>query len=226
MVDDAQAVEAEPGSEQVASGEPARAQLEAYFGASFEKVSAFHAMLAEHGEERGLIGPRELGRLWNRHILNSAAVVRYLPARGTIVDVGSGAGLPGIVIAAMLPDAEVVLIEPMERRCAWLDEVVETVGLPNVTVRRGRADEYAGAIEADAVTSRAVASLSKLVRWSFPLVAVGGELVVLKGRNVRDEIEPARKALRSFGASEPEIVEATTIDGTESTTVLRSRRGR
>jgi len=212
--------------DRVTAAEPDRASLEAFFGPAFSQVDTFTAMLEAHGEERGLIGPRELGRLWSRHILNSAAVVPYLPGRGRIVDVGSGAGLPGIVVAVMLPEADVVLVEPMERRCAWLSEVVDTVGLANVTIRRGRADEFAGAVEADAVTSRAVASLAKLARWSFPLARVGGELVALKGRHVQAEIGPAGKVLRSFDATEPEIIEATTLPGTEPTTVLRTRRRR
>lgn len=202
-----------------------RSTLSDYFGAAFPAVERFAQELTLQGELRGLIGPREIGRIWERHILNSAAVVQYLPQEGTIVDIGSGAGLPGLVIAAMRPQAEVVLVEPMERRCLWLAEMTEAMGLPNVEVKRGRAEEYHDAFDADVVTSRAVAALDKLARWSLPLLRPGGQLVILKGRNVAAEIEPAQKVLRKFRMSPPEILEARTLDGAESTTVLRSTRG-
>jgi 16S rRNA (guanine527-N7)-methyltransferase len=192
-----------------------------YFGASFSTVVRYAELLREYGEVRGLIGPKEVDRVWSRHILNSAAVVRFLPTRGLIVDVGSGAGLPGIVVAAMLPEAQVVLIEPMERRCAWLTEVSSAVGLRNVEVRRGRAEEFAGAVEADAVTARAVAPLDRLGRWTLPLLKVGGELVALKGRNVDREIPNARRVLTRLGGSEPEVFSAGTVPGVEETVVVR-----
>ena len=195
--------------------------LARYFGESFAKISAYAEMLRAEGELRGLIGPREVPRIWDRHILNSAAVVPFLPSSGTIADVGSGAGLPGIVVAIMRPEASVSLIEPMERRCAWLSEVATALELGNVDIKRGRAEEFHGAFEYDVVTSRAVASLDKLVRISLPLLRNGGEMVVLKGRNVAREIEPARKALRRLKGSEPEIHEASTLPGVESTTVVR-----
>lgn len=200
------------------------AAVREYFGAHYDAVSRFHARLRDEGEVRGLIGPREVDRLWERHILNSAAVVPFLAGARSVADIGSGAGLPGIVIAIVRPDATVHLIEPMERRTAWLEEIVEDLGLENVEIKRGRAEEYDGAFEVDAVTSRAVAALSKLARISLPLVRSGGELVVLKGRNVEREIEPARKVLRRLTAGEPEILEGRTVDGVESTTVLRVRR--
>ena len=199
-------------------------EVQEYFGDSFSLVSRFAEMLHDQGELRGLIGPREVSRIWERHILNSAAVVQYLPTSGTIADIGSGAGLPGIVIAAMLPEAEVLLIEPMERRCTWLNEVVEELGLANVEVKRGRAEEYHGAFQCEAVTSRAVAALEKLARMSLPLVERGGEMVVLKGKNVQQEIEPARKVLRKYKTEEPQILEAFSVEGVEPTTVLRVRR--
>ncbi|WP_277213875.1 16S rRNA (guanine(527)-N(7))-methyltransferase RsmG [Isoptericola croceus] len=200
------------------------AAVREYFGEHYEAVARFHARLRDEGELRGLIGPREVDRLWERHILNSAAVVPFLSAANSVADIGSGAGLPGIVIAIMRPDAQVHLIEPMERRTAWLEEIVADLDLGNVVVQRGRAEEYDGALELDAVTSRAVAALSKLARISLPLVRSGGELVVLKGRNVEQEIEPARKVLRKLAQGEPEILEGRTVDGVEATTVLRIRR--
>lgn len=195
-----------------------------YFGDAFPAVAGFHRMLVEHGERRGLIGPREVGRLWERHLLNSAAVVPFLPEDGLIVDLGSGAGLPGIVVAAMLPQVQVALIEPMERRCIWLAEVVEELELTNVEIKRGRAEEFHGAFEADALTARAVAPLDRLARWSFPLLRKGGVLVALKGRSAADEVTPALKVLRKFGAVNVEIVEARTIPSVEPTTVLRAVR--
>src|SRR5690606_35601757 len=108
--------------------------------ASFERVDAYRSMLADEGVTRGLIGPREVDRLWDRHILNSAVVAQYLPAAGTVVDVGSGAGLPGVVLAAMRPDLDVTLLEPMARRTAWLEEVLETCGI-RAEVLRGRAED-------------------------------------------------------------------------------------
>lgn len=198
-----------------------REALTEYFGASFPTVERFADRLREEGELRGLIGPREVPRIWDRHILNSAAVVPFLPKTGLIADIGSGAGLPGIVIAAMRPQASVYLVEPMERRCAWLSEIAADLGLANVEVKRGRAEEYHGAFECDAVTSRAVAALDKLARLSLPLVRPGGEMIVLKGRNVAREIEPARKVLRRLKGGEPEIVDAPTIPGVETTTVVR-----
>ncbi|AEG45694.1 16S rRNA (guanine(527)-N(7))-methyltransferase RsmG [Isoptericola variabilis] len=200
-------------------------EVRAFLGVGYEPLARFHDRLRDEGEVRGLIGPREVSRLWERHILNSAAVVPYLAGARSVADIGSGAGLPGIVIACMRPDLEVHLIEPMERRTAWLSEIADDLGLTNVQVKRGRAEEYHDAFEVDAVTSRAVAALSKLARMSLPLLRRGGEMVVLKGRNVAQEIDPARKVLRTFKASEPEILEGTTVPGVESTTIVRIRRG-
>lgn len=200
--------------------------VKAYLGNAYDGVARYADLLRDQGELRGLIGPREVPRIWERHILNSAAVVQYLPTSGSVADIGSGAGLPGVVIAVMRPELEVILVEPMERRTTWLSEVVTELGLTNVEVKRGRAEEFHDAFEVDAVTSRAVAPLSKLVRMSMPLVRVGGELVILKGRNVAQEVEPARKVLRKFGAADPEILEGTTVDGVEPTTVVRVRRGK
>ncbi|WP_036958809.1 16S rRNA (guanine(527)-N(7))-methyltransferase RsmG [Promicromonospora kroppenstedtii] len=200
--------------------------VKAYLGDAYDGVARYAELLRDQGELRGLIGPREVPRIWERHILNSAAVVPYLPTTGSVADIGSGAGLPGIVIAVMRPELDVILVEPMERRTTWLAEVVAELGLTNVQVKRGRAEEYHDAFEVDAVTSRAVAALSKLVRMSMPLVRVGGELVILKGRNVVQEIEPARKVLRKFSAVEPEILEGVTVEGVEATTILRVRRSK
>lgn len=201
------------------------ASVRTYFGERYALVSRFAERLRTEGEIRGLIGPREVSRLWERHILNSAAVTPYLGGATSVADIGSGAGLPGLVLAIQRPDVEFQLIEPMERRTTWLQEIVDALSLDNVTINRGRAEEYHDAFEVDVVTSRAVAALNKLARMSLPLVRKGGAMVVLKGRNVDREIEPARKVLRSFKAAEPEILEGRTIEGVEPTTILRIRRG-
>lgn len=200
------------------------ARLPEYFGAAWPTVSRFAALLREQGELRGLLGPREQSRLWERHLLNSAAVVQHLPRTGAIADVGSGAGLPGIVVAAMLPEAELVLIDPMERRTQWLEEVVAELDLSNVRVVRARAEELDGALEADAVTARAVAAMDKLARWCLPLLRDGGTLVALKGRSAGDELEKAKYVLRKLGGDAGEVLDAPTIPGVDSTTVVRVMR--
>lgn len=193
-----------------------------FFGERYEAVAAFAALLAEQGELRGLIGPREFDRLWERHILNSAAVVPFL-GEGRVVDVGSGAGLPGLVVAAMLPEREVTLIEPMERRVSWLTEAAEHVGLDNVRVLRGRAEEFWEGVEADALTARAVASVDKLVKWCAPLLSDRGSMALLKGRSAGVEIDRAKYVLRKAKLT-AEVVEAPTISGLEPTTVVRVTR--
>lgn len=197
-------------------------EVREYFGDRYPQVEAFASLLADQGVLRGLIGPREVPRLWERHILNSAAVVPHL-RDGTIVDVGSGAGLPGLVIAAMLPERQVVLVEPMERRTAWLFEAARTVGIDNVTVLRGRAEEVRESVEADVVTARAVASIDKLVKWSAPLLSATGEMALLKGRSAPDELERAKYVLRKFGLAGT-VHTAPTIAGLEPTTVVRLHR--
>ena len=199
-------------------------RLPAYFGDAWPAVAGFARLLREHGELRGLIGPKEQSKLWERHILNSAAVVQHLPASGTVVDVGSGAGLPGIVVAAMLPKVEVTLLEPMERRTQWLSEVLEELALTNARVLRGRAEDFDGALEADAVTARAVAALDKLARWCLPLVRPGGVLVALKGSSAAAEVEAAKYVLRKLGGEPGEVLDAPTLEGVDSTTVVRVMR--
>ncbi|HYQ75011.1 16S rRNA (guanine(527)-N(7))-methyltransferase RsmG [Cellulomonas sp.] len=195
-------------------------RLPEHFGRAWPAVHGFHDMLRDQGVLRGLVGPRELARLWERHVVNSAAVVPFLPETGTIVDVGSGAGLPGIVVAAMRPDAEVVLLEPMERRTDWLTEVVQTLGLSNARVVRGRAEDQVGTLRADAVTARAVAALDKLYPWTLPLLAVGGRLVALKGGRARDEADAAVAVGERFGGGPATIEVAPTLPGLEPTSVV------
>lgn len=196
--------------------------LEEFFGDSYARVRGFAELLADQGILRGLIGPRELTRIWERHILNSAALAPFLPA-GTLADVGSGAGLPGMVLAAMEPTRSVVLIEPMERRTAWLFEASEILGIDNVTVVRGRAEEVAEVVEADVITARAVASIDKLVKWCAPLLAPTGRMVFLKGRSAPDELESAKYVLRKHGL-QGAVHSAPSIPGIEPTTVVTLTR--
>jgi len=198
-------------------GDPRLAEL---FGPSWPTIEGFHRILVDQGVLRGLVGPREVSRLWERHLINSAAVVPFLPHEGRIIDVGSGAGLPGVVIAAMRPHAEVVLLEPMERRTDWLSEVVSTLGLTNTTVVRGRAEDQVGELRADAVTARAVAALDKLYGWTLPLLSVGGRLVALKGGRAQDEAAAAIDIGERYGGGPARIEVAPTIPGLESTSVV------
>ena len=175
------------------------------------------------GELRGLVGPRELPRLWTRHLANSAAVVDFLPRRGAVADVGSGAGFPGVVIALLRPDLEVTLIEPMERRIDWLTDVVAELDLANAVVRRARAQEVRDRF--DAVTARAVAGLPRLVRITAPLLRPGGRLLALKGARAQDEVDEARRVIKGAGL-EPAIIHDVVTPGGESTRVVEIRRRR
>ncbi|WP_019135613.1 16S rRNA (guanine(527)-N(7))-methyltransferase RsmG [Cellulomonas massiliensis] len=197
-------------------------RLPEYFGPAWDRVSAFRRMLVSDGVLRGLVGPREVGRLWERHLLNSAAVVPFLPDQGDVVDVGSGAGLPGVVIACMRPDQRIVLLEPMERRVDWLREVVDALALPHVEVVRGRAPEIP--MQANVVTARAVAGLEKLYRWTVPLLRPGGTLVALKGARAADEVEASSRLAARLGLRDVEVLTASTLPGAESTTIVRAVR--
>jgi 16S rRNA (guanine527-N7)-methyltransferase len=170
------------------------------FGARIDLARQFTQALAEHGEERGLIGPLEPPRLWTRHVLNSAVVAPLFSGR--VGDVGSGAGLPGLVLAIARPDVEWVLIEPMERRVAWLSEQVAELGLDNVEIVRARAEDWRRGPTLDAATARAVSALRTLVPLTAPLVRDGGELILLKGANAALEIESAEKVLRKYRVSD------------------------
>ncbi|WP_314146159.1 16S rRNA (guanine(527)-N(7))-methyltransferase RsmG [uncultured Leifsonia sp.] len=183
--------------------EPAAAA--ALFGDRLDVARAFTANLAAQGEERGLIGPLELPRLWSRHILNSAIVAPLLRP-GRVGDVGSGAGLPGLVLAIARPDVHFVLIEPMERRVAWLTEQTEELGLRNVTVLRARAEEAKLDEPLDQVTARAVSAFRKLIPLTAPLLRDGGELVLMKGAGAAAEIEAATKEIRKYKVHDPEVV--------------------
>jgi 16S rRNA (guanine527-N7)-methyltransferase len=162
-------------------------------------------LLATEGVLRGLIGPREAPRLWERHVLNSAVLAETIPDGATVCDIGTGAGLPGLVVAIARPDLRVTLVEPLLRRTTFLDEVVTELGLSHVSVVRGRAEDLHGTVVFDVVTSRAVAPLERLLGWSMPLVSPTGALVAMKGQSVRDEIESARRFLQTWRCGEPEV---------------------
>jgi 16S rRNA (guanine527-N7)-methyltransferase len=161
------------------------------------------------GVVRGLIGPRESERLWDRHLLNCAVVGELIPAQARVVDVGSGAGLPGLVLAIARPDLTVVLVEPMARRSTFLSEVVAALGLHGTTVVRARAEECARGRHrleaADVVTARAVAPLDRLAAWCLPLARIGGRLLALKGESAADEISIHRDAIARSGGQKPVI---------------------
>lgn len=169
------------------------------FGDRIDVARAFTAALAAEGEERGLIGPLEPPRLWTRHVLNSAIIAPLF--NGRVGDIGSGAGLPGLVLAIVRPDVEFVLIEPMERRVTWLREQAEALDLANVTVARSRAEDWDGRGSLDAVTARAVSALRTLIPLTAPLVRDGGELILMKGAGAPTEIEAAEKQIRRFRLS-------------------------
>lgn len=197
-----------------------------FLGQAFERVNAFADALVAEGVLRGLIGPRELPRLWERHLVNSAALLPYLPATGTVVDVGSGAGLPGLVIACARPDLHVVLVEPMERRSAWLTEVANELGLSSVEVVQRRAEELHGRLTADVVTARAVAPLDRLVTWCFPLVGDSGVLLAMKGSRAQDEATAAAPLIERLGGGPVQVLSAETVPGVAPTTVVRVERVR
>lgn len=192
------------------------------FGDQIEVARSFTNELARRGEELGLIGPLELPRLWTRHILNSALLAPLLEARGRVADVGSGAGLPGLVLAIARPDVEFVLIEPMERRTDWLRNESDRLGLQNVTVLRGRAEDVADDVVVDQVTARAVSALSKLIPLTVPLVRSGGQLILMKGARVDEEIEKARKVILRKRLSDVEVLELGDGVVAETTRVFRA----
>jgi 16S rRNA (guanine527-N7)-methyltransferase len=184
---------------------PAAAEL---FGDRLDKARAYAALLAGIGVERGLIGPREAKRVWERHLLNSAAVGELLETGDTVVDIGSGAGLPGIPLALARPDLQMTLVEPMLRRSEFLAEVVGALDV-DLTIVRGRAEEPGvkeRVGEADATVSRAVASLDKLAKWSLPMLRPGGRMLAIKGARAAEEVERARRVMRSLGATDARVV--------------------
>jgi 16S rRNA (guanine527-N7)-methyltransferase len=183
--------------------EPAAAV--AIYGDQIDQARSFAQTLANDSDELGLLGPRELDKLWSRHILNSAVVAELVRPGDKVADVGSGAGLPGIPMAIARPDAEFVLIEPMERRSSWMLEVVEDLGLKNVRILRSRAEDVTER-DFDIVTARAVAALEKLLKMCVPLLKPGGALIALKGSKAAEEIANSKKLEKKLGISSFEIL--------------------
>ena len=198
--------------------EPAEAAL--IFGAGIDKARAYAAALVRDGDELGLLGPREMPRLWSRHVLNSAVVANLVADGASVADVGSGAGLPGIPMAIAQPNAHFTLIEPMERRSNWLQEQVYALGLTNVTVRRARAEEVGEAF--DIVTARAVSALPKLLRMTVPLTRHGGQILALKGSKAADEIAESQKLKSKLKIAGFEILQVGTEHLADPTTVVRT----
>lgn len=192
------------------------------FGPTITTARLFTRHLADRGEELGLVGPLELPRLWTRHIINCALVAPLLTP-GKVGDIGSGAGLPGLVLAIMRPDVDFVLIEPMERRVHWLVSEVAQLGLRNVEVLRARAEEATHLAPFDQVTARAVSALSKLIPIAAPLVRSGGELLFLKGEGVFRELEASSKAVKKAGLSNVEVLTLGEEYGTEATLIFRAK---
>ncbi|HUW16712.1 MAG TPA: 16S rRNA (guanine(527)-N(7))-methyltransferase RsmG [Actinomycetes bacterium] len=207
---------------------PPPAAAETVFGPALAAATAYAGWLAGPAVERGLLGPREADRVWERHLLNSAALAgelaRVLPPdaatgrRRRVCDLGSGAGLPGIVVALLRPDLEVVLLEPLLRRATFLDEVVAALALPATTVVRARAEDAARYGPFDVVVARAVAPLGRLAAWALPLLRPGGELLALKGERAAAEVAAASSSVRRLGAQVRDVVPVT-VAGQETAVV-------
>lgn len=199
----------EPNSNELGDPPSAASQL---FGDRLELAVEYAHALATDGVERGLIGPREVPRLWDRHLLNCAVIGELFAEGESVVDVGSGAGLPGIPLAIARPDLKVTLVEPLLRRTRFLAEFTERVGL-DITIVRGRAEQPGVVKEvggSDVVTSRAVAPLEKLAKWSLPLVRDHGRMLAMKGSSAAEEVDRDRASLTHMGAGKLEIIECGT----------------
>lgn len=191
------------------------------FGPAAAAAGRYAHLLITTGVTRGLIGPREVDRIWERHIFNCAAVAGALPRSADVVDIGSGAGLPGIVLALARPDVSLLLVEPLQRRVDFLIEAVAALGLSSVAVRRARAEDLHGEVRADVVTARAVAPMERLVTIAMPLLRPGGILLALKGRRAAEELASAEKSLRALGAARWSVERWDGRMLAEATTVVR-----
>ncbi len=195
-------------SRETSTAPPAPDSARGVFGSEqLPLAERFAELLATEGILRGLIGPREVPRLWERHLVSCAVLGDLVPPGATVCDVGSGAGLPGLVLAIARPDVRVTLVEPLLRRTSFLDEVVRELDLPACEVRRDRAERLHGERTFDIVTSRAVAPLPRLLDWSLPLVAPGGAVLAMKGSRAPVEVVAAEDALRRLGCAPPEMIE-------------------
>src|SRR6478672_2865340 len=175
---------------------PAPASAATVFGGRLGLAERYADALAREATVRGLIGPAEVPRLWERHLVNCAVLGELVPSGSRVVDVGSGAGLPGIPLALARPDLSVVLVEPLLRRSGWLEDIVDRLQLASVRVVRSRAEELHGSLSAPVVTARAVAPMERLARWCLPLVEPGGQLLAIKGRGAQAELHEAAAGLR------------------------------
>ncbi|HEX2745179.1 MAG TPA: 16S rRNA (guanine(527)-N(7))-methyltransferase RsmG [Streptosporangiaceae bacterium] len=190
------------------------------FGSALPRAQEFAGMLATRGVEHGLIGPHEVPRLWDRHLLNCAVVAELIDSRpATLVDIGSGAGLPGIVLAMLRPKLNVILLEPMERRCRFLTDCVAELGLTNASVLRARAQD--AVLRADVAAARAVAPLDRLAELAVGLVRPGGMVLAIKGQTAADELKKARPVLKRLGVRGAKVVRAGQGKVVPATTVVR-----
>jgi len=205
----------------VPSAPPPPREASGVFGDALEAACRFAELLATDGVQRGLIGPRETSRLWDRHLLNCAVVAELLPRHGELVDIGSGAGLPGVVLAMLRPEMRVTLLEPMLRRSVFLEGCVARLGLPNTTVVRGRAEDLAGVIKADFATARAVAPLDRLAGWAAGLLRPGGQILAIKGQSAEEELAAARPVLSRLHAQSAEVLRVGHGRVISATTVVR-----
>lgn len=199
-------------------------EVKEFFGLAFSSVEHYANMLIEEGELRGLIGPLEKSRIWSRHIVNCAAIAEFLPKSGSVADIGSGAGLPGIVIALMRPDLQVHLIETMQKRCVWLQDCVDELDIDNVVIHNCRAEQLHKKLSFDCVTARAVASTDKMARWASPLIKSGGKLVLLKGDRASSELEDAKYVLKKMKLENPRIHKVKSVMYGEETTVVQMQK--
>ncbi|HEY2313843.1 MAG TPA: 16S rRNA (guanine(527)-N(7))-methyltransferase RsmG [Streptosporangiaceae bacterium] len=198
----------------------AAALAAAMFGDTLPQAEKYAALLTGSGVERGVVGPAEADKIWDRHLLNSGALARLIPAKCTLVDLGSGAGLPGIVLAILLPGAKVTLLEPLARRVEFLEECIDVLGLANTQVVRGRAEDLAGRMLADVVTSRAVAPLDKLAGLSVGLARPGGRVLAIKGSSAEAELVRARPVLARLGVTDARVVQVGGAGGGVTATVV------
>lgn len=194
---------------------------EQIFGDRLDLAKRYVEHLATSGIERGLLGPREVPRLWSRHVLNCAVIESLMVPDAEVADIGSGAGLPGLCLAIARPDLKLTLIEPLERRCIWLSEVIDDLGLDNVTVLRGRAEQMIDVVNADYVTARAVSALSNLAGLTMPLLHGAGELIAIKGRSAAEEVTMAAKVIKKLGGTETEVLTIGESLLEDPTTVVR-----
>ncbi len=196
------------------------AEAAVMFGAALPQAKEYAGLLTRVGTERGIVGPAEAARIWDRHLLNCGVIARLLPTACALVDLGSGAGLPGIVLALLRPESQVTLLEPMARRVAFLQECVAQLGLGNVEVVRGRAEELAGKMAVDVVTSRAVAPLEKVALLSAGLARPGGRVLAMKGASAEAELTRARPVLARLGVGDARVITVASASGAITATLV------